>query len=459
MFERLLEIIKAIYNKINTHSGNLRKNRFRYSIFWALVVLICFSILLLLNVLTPLISDDITYLYIYGETARISSLSDIIQSQINHYYMWGGRSVVHFIAQILLLLPSYVADILNTVMYMLYIYLIYWHVKGKGANRISLFILINLAVWFLQPVYGDTILWITGSANYLWGTAFILLFLLPYRLYEGKRIGMFKNILASIGILLWGLIAGWTNENTAGAMILITILFFFYYRSKGWKIPLWGISGLVGSLVGFAVMILAPGNFERAGEASSLSLYIVAYRLFNCTLTFFYYAGPAILAGGIMLVFYSHFAQKREDIRDNLKLTFIYYIASAAAVYAMLLSPTFPRRALFGVVTYLIIGMGMLYYNLGSKDAFIRQMRIVILTVGLISFGFTFYLATKEISAYRNIVEERAHVIEEAKNQGLKSCEFSRFDGGTYIHGEDPYSAKALSLYYDIEIRLNSTED
>lgn len=459
MFERLLKTIKAIYNKIDIHSGNPRRSRVQYSVLWTLIVLVCFSILLFLNVLTPLISDDITYLYIYGETTRISSVSDVIQSQVNHYYMWGGRSVVHFIAQILLLLPSYMADILNAAMYMLYIYLIYWHVKGKGANSISLFILINLAVWFLQPVYGDTILWITGSANYLWGTAFILLFLLPYRLYEGTDISLFKNVLATAGILLWGLIAGWTNENTAGAMILMVILFFFYYRSRGWKIPLWAVSGLVGSIVGFAVMILAPGNFERAGEASSLSLYILAYRLFNYTFTFFYYAGPAILAGGIMFVLYHHFAKKKEDVKGTMKLASIYYIASVAAVYAMLLSPTFPRRALFGVVTYLILGMGMLYYNLDSKTSFIKQMRLVVVSVGLICFGFTLYLATKEINAYRSIVDERTHIIKEAKKEGLKSFEFERFDGGTYIHGEDPYSAKALSLYYDFEIKLGSPKD
>lgn len=48
-------------------------------------------------------------------------IKDIIHSQVNHYYMWGGRSVVHFIAQILLMLPTDVADLLHTSLFKLYL--------------------------------------------------------------------------------------------------------------------------------------------------------------------------------------------------------------------------------------------------------------------------------------------------------------------------------------------------
>lgn len=455
MFERFLSTTEAIYNKVDSFIDPIKTYKVWYSVLWILIIVVIFTILLFLNIQTPLISDDITYLFIFGETERVFSISDVIQSQINHYYMWGGRSVVHFIAQVLLMIPSYVADALNALMYLVYVFLIYYHIKGKGReNSLSLFVLINIAIWFLQPVFGDTILWTTGAANYLWGTVFILLFLLPYRIYEGKSQSVAKNIVYSIALLLWGVVAGWTNENTAGAMILITVLFFYCYYSKGWRIPVWGICGLVGSLVGFLLMILAPGNFERAGDSATLSLYIIAYRLFNYTLTFFYYGGTSILLVLIIMVLYKRFSKMEADVKDNLILTSIYYIAAIAAVYAMLLSPTFPRRALFGVITFLIIGIGIMYYNLNFKDKLIRQIRLIVVAVGLISFVFTFYLAAKEISLFKDIVEERENVIQVAKREGVQKCEFERFDGGVYIHGEDPYSEKAMSRYYGIEIEL-----
>jgi len=449
-------LIKKVYYKTDSLADFITNTKTKRAFWWIVVVSLSFLAVLFLNILTPLISDDFAYLFIYGEEARVHSVSDIIQSQINHYYMWGGRSVVHFIAQGLLLLPSFVADLLNSLVYMGYIILIYLHIKDKGKNSLSLFILINLAVWFFQPVIGDTILWITGAANYLWGTFFILLFLLPYRLYEGKRATVLSNIFASAGIFLLGIIAGWTNENTAAAMILIAILFLFYYRSRAWKLPVWSYIGLLGGIIGFLIMILAPGNFERAGGAGSMSLYLLAYRLFNTTLTFFYYCGPLILTCLLMLALYSRYSGN-ENLRANvLRWNMIYYIAAVAAVYAMLLSPTFPRRALFGVVSFLIIGAGILIYNLNCLNNIIRQFRLSALSVGLLSFVFTFYLATKQIDAYKTIVQEREQIIGQAKEEGMSVCEFERYDGGIYIHGEDPFSAELMSRYYGIKIILNN---
>lgn len=285
MFDRFLSTTKVVYNKVDSFIDNVKSNKVWYSTLWFFVIALSFAILLFLNILTPLISDDITYLFVFGETDRISSIADVIQSQINHYYMWGGRSVVHFIAQVLLMLPSYVADILNTMMYLVYVSLIYYHIKGKDRkNSLSLFVLINMAIWFFQPVFGDTILWTTGASNYLWGTTIILLFLIPYRIYNGTESKLSLNLVLACTLFVWGVMAGWTNENTAGAMILMVVLFLLYYRSNRWRVPVWGVFGLIGSLIGFSIMILAPGNFERAGGATSLDLYVFAYRLFNYTL-------------------------------------------------------------------------------------------------------------------------------------------------------------------------------
>lgn len=457
IFERTSDTLKDCCSKLDSFIERSNDNKSRYLILWVVTVFICFSVLLFLNILTPLISDDFAYLFIYGESARVATIGDVVQSQVNHYYQWGGRSIVHFIAQILLMLPPLAADILNTLVYMAYAYLIYLHIRGKNANRISVFILVNLAVWFLQPVIGDTILWITGAANYLWGTTLILLLLLPYRLYNGVNCKGIRLIFASLGMLIFGVIAGWTNENTAGAMILIVLLFFYYYWVREWKIPVWGVFGLIGGILGFMIMILAPGNFERAGDTSGLGLYVLGYRLFNCTLTFFYYCGTAILLSLVFFILYNRFPKQKD--KAVIKIALIYTIAAVAAVYAMLLSPTFPRRALFGVVTFLIIGMGILYYHLDfSNHRFLRQIRLSVIVVGLIGFLFTFYIASKEINIYRHMVNDREKAIETAKLEGVDSCEFERYDGGIYIHGEDPFSETLMTRYYGINIKLRRVD-
>lgn len=428
----------------------------RSGLFWVIAVLLCFSAIFILNVLTPLISDDFAYMFVYGEDRLVSSVGDILESQENHYYMWGGRSIVHFIAQALLLLPPTVADLLNSLAYMGYIFLVYYHIKGRGRNSISLFILITLAVWFLQPVLGDTVFWLTGSANYLWGTTLILLFLLPFRMYQGQKGSVATQALMSVVIFICGFIAGWTNENTAAAMLLISILYCAFYYSKKWDIPIWLIIGFVGSLAGFFIMIAAPGNYVRAGD-SPFNLFVLAYRLFNSTQMLIFYCGTLLLVTLLMYIVFYRFPSKNRD--GSLKLSLIYTVAAIAAVYAMILSPTFPRRALFGVVTYLIIGAGILFYNLDFRQGFIRQARMLVVTFGLFCFLFTFYSAIKEINSFRNIVHQRELIIEQAKENGKSECEFERFSGGIYIHGEDPFSAELMSRYYGMKIKLTAPED
>lgn len=451
-FNNGISFIQKMYDKTDLFFSSLVNSKTKRSICWTIAILIFFTILFLLNILTPVISDDFAYLYIYGEEGRITSIGDIIQSQINHYYMWGGRSVVHFIAQILLMLPPYLADLLNTLIYLGYVFLIYFHIKGRKESSISLFILINLAVWFLQPVFGDTILWITGAANYLWGTFFILLFLLPYRLYEGNKLSITQQVIYPVLTMLLGLIAGWTNENTAAAMIVIVLLFFIYFRSHKWPIPAWAIAGLVGTIIGFGFMILAPGNYMRGGDSVSLNLYILGYRLFMWTLTFFLYSGPLFLISLVMLIIYNRFPNGEK--KDNLKLIFIYGIAAIAGVYAMLLAPSFPRRALFGVISFLFISTGICIYHLDFHNKFLRQLRLLIITISLVGFVFTFYLNSKDINNYRKVVKNRESEIEKAKAQGFDSCEFDRYVGGTYVHGEDPFSEVLMSRYYGIKIKL-----
>ncbi len=428
----------------------------RSGLFWVIAILVCFSVIFILNILTPLISDDFAYLFVYGEDRLVSSVGDILESQENHYYMWGGRSIVHFIAQVLLLLPPYVADLLNSLVYMGYVFLVYYHIKGREKDSLSLFILITLAVWFLQPVLGDTVFWLTGAANYLWGTTLILLFLLPFRMYEGQKSNIITQILMSVIISILGVIAGWTNENTAAAMLLILILYCAYFYSQKWNIPVWLITGFIGSLAGFFLMIAAPGNYVRAG-GSSLDLFVLLYRLFNSTHTLLFYCGPLLLVTLLMYIIFYRFPYKNSD--DSLKLSLIYTIAAIAAVYAMVLSPTFPRRALFGVVTYLIIGVGILFYKLDFRHNFIRQARMLLITFGLLCFLFAFYFAIKEINSFRNIVQERELIIKEAKENGKSECEFERFSGGIYIHGEDPFSAELMSRYYCIKIKLIPPRD
>jgi len=448
IFDNVLNSFRRFYDKMEAKGAVWSKS----STGWIIVVSFCFLIIFILNVLTPLSADDFGYLYIHAENVRVSSLSDVFHSQVNHYYLWGGRSVVHFIAQSILLLPNIAIDLLNSLVYLAFIFLIYFHIIGRGKHSLSLFVLINLAVWIIQPAYGDTILWTTGSANYLWGTAIVLALLLPFRFYTGKSdSGLYVGLFKCIGMFVGGVLAGWTNENTAAAMLVIIILFFFYYKSNGWKIPVWGILGILGSIIGYSIMIMAPGNIVRAGDAVIVSAFLILYRLFNYTLTLFSSYGALTIFYLLFLILSWHFRKSSKS--GILKVSLIYFVAFLAAIYAMLFSPSFPSRAWFGPLTFFIIAIGIVFYNLNCQYKFIRQIKAGILMIAIIMFFFSFYEGVRDIYSFYRISQQREIEVEEAKNQGMGSYEFERFSAKTkFTHTEEPRSNFMMKGYYGIDI-------
>ena len=65
-----------------------------------------------------------------------------------------------------------------------------------------------------------------------------------------------------------GLIAGWTIENTAAAMNLITAGFVIYNTQKQ-QLKKWMLTGLFGTLTGFCLLLIAPGNYVRYAETNT----------------------------------------------------------------------------------------------------------------------------------------------------------------------------------------------
>jgi hypothetical protein len=223
-----------------------------------------------LNYYFPIILDDWTY-SMNARGTKITGLSEILEYQYLHYFNWGGRSVVHAIAQIMLASGVFWGDVVNSIGYITLVLIIYYIANKGNESNLSLFIGINLLTWFLVPALVENILWITGSANYLWGTLLILSFLSFYcaAFLSGKyKDGWMKRI----GVFFLGVLAGWTNENMSVAMIFFLICLILLTKKENKAIPKWMIFGLAGAIIGCAFMLLAPGNYVRNKvEVSNLS--------------------------------------------------------------------------------------------------------------------------------------------------------------------------------------------
>lgn len=444
--------IKNLYESYNQHK------QVRY-LCWILAIAIVFGFILILNVLTPMIADDYWYSFTLGKdtNTRVSSFSDILGSQIAHYYWWGGRSIVHCIVQVLLLLPPFVADVLNSSVFIAYIALIYYLIKGRGKHSLGMFLLIFFSVWFLQPSIGDTILWMTGSGNYLWGTVLILLFIIPYRFYEGKPQDTKRSYVHSVLFFIYGIIAGWTNENTGGAMIVLSILFIYLFKIHRWDIPKWSVTGVIGAIIGYLFMLLAPGNMVRAGESMPFDIQVFVFRFIMHSSDLVYFCGIIIIIY-ILLFFLSDYKSINPLKMPLLQqISLIFIIAMFASVYAMVLSPAFPPRAWFGSITFLIIGVGTIFYSLQDILPNFSCIRNICTILAGIAFLFSTYDALKDMNICHTTMKDREVFIREAKLNNESEIKVKRFRSYTkFTHSEDRTATRALSTYYDIKIEFEN---
>ena len=399
-------------------------------IVFAFVFAIFTIIYFLLNDVYPLFADDWMYVLIYGdETKWVKSIGDVAVSQYNHYFMWGGRTVVHFICQLLLMLDDFWLSVVNTLAYSGFLYLIYRFVNIGNSMKVYLFMLINILFWFLLPDFCATVLWITGSANYLWGTLIILLFISPFiKSYYSDTSGESK--LKGFALFFFGIIAGWTNENMCMALIFFIVALFVLLYIEKRKIPLWMKLGLLGVIIGAAFMLLAPGNYVRIERdfswQNNLSFLGLMYnRMKNMMAIFMPYLFPMVIVYILAIFVHQKYTAKSNESLKKIRLSLLFLTSSAVGFAAMIASPTFPLRATFGVVTFLIIAVCILLANIHLSKNYIKIIGYMILAIGVLFFAYDAYKKYSTIRHVRGIFDEREAYVLEQKSKGIVNVTFT----------------------------------
>lgn len=334
-------------------------------IVFYIINVIAFAIFLLLNFSMELSADDIDYQYIFWTNERVDSLADIFVSQARHYVLWGGRSVVHFLDQFFLMFDKVYFDFANSVVFLVFILLIYFYAFGKKIAN-DFLLLEYFLIWTTIPDITNTLLWQTGSINYLWGSTLILLFILPYFLVLEKNREVRKNSrVKNVGMFLFGIISGWTLE-VGGFMLILTILWMLlYHKQKRQCIYNWEYWGLIGTLIGFITMIIAPGNFARADiiiekiEEKTL-LEELLFRIMRESYYMLVHMWPLFICiVGLILISKKNNIVIKEatDLKHILLLGFTAFMG----VYAMTASPAYAERVLTTPIAYMIVLVGILY--------------------------------------------------------------------------------------------------
>lgn len=401
-----------------------KKNR--NCIFFYLILLAAFIGMFVFNALTPYMSDDFCY-----DPGRWKGISEAFDRAWENYLTWNGRIIPQILMNFALAIPKWLFNIINSLFFVGLVVLIYLNARDSDLNftndyKLLLFIIVLLFLFGVAP--GQTMLWVAGSCNYLWATVISFAFLTTVRclLIRTVIVKGIKRLALCFSLFVFGVLAGWCNENTSGG-ILILVLFSITYdvckKSREEKIvdcikviPIWIYSGIVGICLGLFGLVASPGGRVRMEQNILDENQSGVFAYFGRFLKLNDYVKDdfSVLIIMVIVLLCLSFAKNKVD----------YYscaivVSAILTIYVLVLTPTPMDRAIYGAGVMLIMATARLGYNILNEDIVwekvIKHSTIIIL---LILFIYTYFADGANLMRINRELEERDLFAEEQINAG-----------------------------------------
>ena len=368
-------------------------DKLRRRLFYA-VVMVNYILVTIYEFLTPNMSDDI----IYGDkVAEANSFFDLFAQEYEHYLTHGGRSIAHFILRIFLFVGNKgVFNVVAGAVFVLLSLLIYANVDCKKQYDLRVYIGILILFWVFEPAISNTVFWETGACNYLFTAAIMFGYITVFRRACQRQDK--PGIGFAIGMFFFGVAAGWCNENSSGGVIfLVLALMFMKWLEKRdlSGIRAFMVTGLLGNILGFLVMIMSPGNTSRAAgaEEAHTGLLALAARFLKITLIIKDYYIVLLLVFVVVAIAVSYRASSGEEKKGALTTMILFGLAFLATSYALIAVPDSQIRTYYCASLFLMTGVvnGFSWIiNKGFKEDMIQIFATGIITVFSILFLFTY---------------------------------------------------------------------
>ena len=364
-------------------TGFFEKHR---KLFFYLIAGIAFITIYAYNLLTPYLSDDYAYLI---DVRKAHSLLDLVRQQYGEYLSNSGRIIGQFNVRLSLSMDKQIFNVINSLMFLLLAFLIYANIQKRKKYDSFVLLTILSFLWLFSVEFGQTMLWICGACNYLWGSVIILLFITVYRklLQQPDR----KHaVLVGAGMFLLGVLAGWCNENTSGGGLFLVLLYSLNFwtdrrKEKRKTVYPFMVSGIAGMCCGLIGMVMAPGVRKRSATMSEGDEYTGIVGLLSRTYKVIVNMHELFLVLMIMavliLVLLSLQGKLKTFARIRTNDTVLFILAFLATSFVLALIPTPANRAFFGAGVFLMIAC--IQGIVEAREQ--KELAVQLLTCGLVS--------------------------------------------------------------------------
>ena len=227
------------------------------TIYFALLI-VAGIVFFIFNLNTTLKGDDLGFLYTSSGDGlkKVESLSECFKAIAFQYHDTNGRLADIMARLLCCIVGKGIFNVLNTLVFMLLIHVTTrWIARKNSAFVLALTLLFVLV---LIPFPGETMLWISGAANYMWNATFTLALLLFVRHQAGKPLSWKKGIL----LVPTAVVAGQMGEIVS--LPTLAAMFFFIVLNKRFTDKrLWLV--MLAYAAGVALILASPAIWNRAG--------------------------------------------------------------------------------------------------------------------------------------------------------------------------------------------------
>lgn len=358
---------------------------------------------------TPYMNDDL-----YFANAKWSSL---ISLGVNDYFWSNGRFFGQTFTRFVLSKGILFSSLCTAFLFIALLIILFYLSKSITKNKIypSRIIAITVMVFLFTPSFGSVFLWRAGVGNYLAMAVMELLFLLL--IYHPVANKSLNYIL----VVILGFIAGWGNENTSGAIILICILLLAKSYMQNRKISVASVLGTVSAIIGFVFLLLSPGSQIRLRVSvsgySQLSTFAKLRRGIGMFIDYFTdtFALSVVFVSivVVVLIVAIMFWKQNRLFWDGL----ILIIGGAASAMVMIVSPsgTDAGRTYLGAFLLLLIGMMLLIPRDLESQRGLKCLYLCVVSVMTILCFFSVARGIQESNVLNNQLRARYSYIARSK--------------------------------------------
>lgn len=375
--------------------------------------------------LQPFAGDDHIF------EASVLNSKNFIDYFYYQYSSWSGRFAMIIISYWIysdnLILVFYKLSIIPLLIITFYFFLkkiINIKVKFFSVDFIILF----LCLWFIYPAIDETIFWTIGSTVYLIPLLFSIFYLSLFNQVDNNYN---KSIHTNLFYLISSFLAGSSHMQVFVGCFVVSSYFMFIYFKKNKKLFNQLLVFYILFLLGGAVSLSAPGNFERLGIVTfEISAISTIYKSILFIITSIFYLGDiqSSLIYFLLIILLFGFFSKNNSLgilRNKSNYTWAFaFLFSLICMIPAINSVT--TRVIFFPIFFLTVFFLKIIF-LKYDPNYQSKIKNIFFYILVTLFFIESFLGGLTNYAYKKEYDARINVINEAKINSLEYIEVSHY--------------------------------